>query len=113
MGHNSDPAAALEPKQEQLIFALLQHKTRVQAARAAGISRATMYRWFADPVFMAAYRAARRAVFDDGLAVLERNAEPAAQALVDEFGKDRTGSFAVILAARCVLDRAFKAQEAI
>jgi hypothetical protein len=76
--------SGLDPKQEQLIYSLLHSKTKGEAARKAGIPHATMYRWFCDPQFLAAYREARRDLFDDALAVLEKGAAQAAQSLVDE-----------------------------
>ena len=103
----------LDPKREQLIFSLLRERTKSEAARRAGIPPRTVYRRLADADFMAAYRAARRQRFDDAMAVLERNAEAAAQVLVDEIGENRTESFARILAATRLLDRAIKAQTVI
>ena len=44
---------------------------------------------------------------------LERNAQAAAQALVDEIGPKRVGSFSLISAATRVFDLAFKAQGVI
>ena len=70
-----------------------------------------MYHWFKDPVFLEAYREARRYAFDDMLATLERNGNKAALALVREIDiHTATGSFALIHACRIVIDRVFKAQ---
>src|SRR5436190_11064167 len=88
-----------------------------EAVRMAGVPHRTMYRWLADPDFVAAYRAARRQVFDDALFCLERNALNAAQRLADEIGDDRigerTGEYSRISAATRLIDRAFKAQGVI
>ena len=108
-----DDVFDLDPKYDQFIFALLNSRTKEDAARMAGISRATMYRRLADRCFVSAFRAARRQTFDDALFVLERNAEAAAQAMVDEFGPDRTGDRVLLNAATRVLDFAFKAQGVI
>src|SRR5262245_41385427 len=111
MALNSDP---LDPQQEQLIFALLHSRTKADAAAAAGIPKRTMYRWFNDPVFKAAYQAALRDAFGEAIAVLSKKAAAAALALVDEFDPSlQTGKFSVIAAASRVLDKAFKAQTAV
>ena len=115
MAQNKDPRG-LRPKQEQLIYALLRAKTKKEASRMSGIPHRTMYRWLADPRFIAELRAARRQVFDDALFCLERNALMAAQRLADEIGEttgEATGEYSRIRAATCLLDRAFKAQGVI
>lgn len=109
-----DEDDGLDPKQDQLILSLLHAETKEEAADRAGIARSTMYRWFGDPRFLAAYRAARRQLFDDALAMLEKTACKAVQALAQELDEAKaTGSFAVIAAASRILDKAFKAQSAI
>jgi DNA invertase Pin-like site-specific DNA recombinase len=51
-------ALALSPPQREAIFKLTAGYTRVDAARAAGVSRMTLYRWLReDPAFQAAYNA--------------------------------------------------------
>jgi transposase-like protein len=50
----------LTRKQEALIAALLSEPTQAAAARKAGVSEATMYRWLHQPSFQAGYRQARR-----------------------------------------------------
>ena len=72
-----------------------------------------MYNWLADPHFMAAYRAARRSQFDDGLAVLERNFAGSCQALVDVVNDLEEDTPARIVAAKAVIEHAFKAQDSI
>ena len=98
----------MDPKQDQLIYALLNSKTKAEASRMSGISHATMYRMLADPQFMAAYRATLRDGFHDALALLAKNVVKAVQTRVNEMGPERTESFSVIAAATRVLDRAFK-----
>src|ERR1043166_7685819 len=102
-------------RSEQLIFALLKYRTKGEAAAAAGINAATMYRWFRNPKFMAAYRSARREMFDEALAVLQKGARKAAQRLVDETD-DETATLQPqnkIKAANRVLAHAFRAHDAI
>jgi len=46
----------IDPKQEQLIWALLNSSTKEEAARKAGVPHATMHRWLAhDEAFKAAF----------------------------------------------------------
>src|SRR5215471_3018173 len=104
----------LEPKQEQLIFALLHERTKADAAAAAGVPKRTMYWWFRDARFKAAYQAALRDAFDESIAVLFKSAAKAALALVDELDSSTaTGKFSVIAAASRILDLAFKAHTAV
>jgi hypothetical protein len=53
-------STALKPKEEKAIAALLASPTHEEAAKAAGISSATLRRYLADPAFAREYRAARR-----------------------------------------------------
>jgi hypothetical protein len=104
-------------RQDQAIFALLRSKSKVAASRASGIALRTIFRWLADPDFMVRLRAARRAVFDDALFALERNAEAAANRLADEMEPGSCSGIKrapnLISAAKGLLDRAFKAQGVI
>jgi hypothetical protein len=68
--------------QEQAIAALLSRKTHTEAAAAVGISEATLQRWLRLPEFQAAYRAARRAVVESAVALLQNAASQAVEALV-------------------------------
>ncbi len=103
----------MDPKHDQLIFSLLMHRTKEEAAHAAGISRATLYRYMADPVFKAAYSTALRGRFQDCLATLEKNANRSAQALVDVVDDPNVDVTIRVIAAKAVIDRALKAHVTI
>jgi ACT domain-containing protein len=103
----------MDPKYDQLIFSLLKHRTKEEAAHAAGISRATLYRYIADPVFKAAYSTALRGRFQDCLATLEKNADRSAQALVDVVDDPNVDVTIRVIAAKAVIDRALKAHVTI
>lgn len=95
----------------------MREETKEEAARVAGISNATMYRYLANPEFKAAYRAARRQTFDEASYALEKGAHKAAQRLVDEID-DATASTGrrnqvFINRAKAILDLAFKARSAV
>lgn len=108
---------ALDPRQEQLIYSLLREKGKNEAARKAGIPLTTMYRWFKhDRKFVAAYGRALRAEFEEGLATLQKGFAKATQILVEEMDANsgaRTGDKLIVDAATRVVDRAFKAVDAV
>jgi hypothetical protein len=54
----------IDRKGEALITALLTEPTHAAAVAKAGVSGATAQRWLNRPAFVAAYRAARRAVVE-------------------------------------------------
>ena len=107
----------LTPNQEQLLYALLTSRTKAEAARKSGTPHRTMYNWFADPRFKSAYRAARLAVFDEAVAVLETNARKAAQVMADQLDPETwqgvKRSSALVKAAARLLDLAFKAHDSV
>src|SRR5262245_49675562 len=55
---------ALTKRQERTIEALLQHSTYAEAISAAGISKATLFRWLKEEQFLTAYRAAKDRLFE-------------------------------------------------
>jgi hypothetical protein len=67
-GHGSK----LGRKQEQAIAALLTAKNQDEAAKAAGVSPATLQRWLRLPEFAEAFREARFKSFQISLARLEQ-----------------------------------------
>ena len=71
----------LEPAQEKAVLALLTNPTIRDAARAAGVGEATLYRWLQIPEFRDAYRAARRQVVSHATARLQNAATLAVAAL--------------------------------
>ena len=57
-------------KKEDAIVALLTQRTIEEAARAVNVSTKTLLRWQKEPGFDAAYRAAKRAAFNQAIARL-------------------------------------------
>ncbi len=80
---NKTPGKALTAQQQRAIRAMLTARTVEDAAKAAGVSRATMFRWLADASFCDELRRAER----DALATVTRRltalAVDAAQVLDD------------------------------
>jgi len=68
-------------KMEEAIAALLAHGNHDNAARAAGISPATLLRWQKIPEFEKAYREARRAAYTQSIARLQQATSAAATTL--------------------------------
>lgn len=71
----------LTPEQVRALAALLEHGDKSKAARAARVSRSTLYRWLQDPVFQAALEEATRQALREFSRALVRLAAKAAQAL--------------------------------
>jgi hypothetical protein len=81
---NLDETEKLTPEQLRALAALLEHGDKAKAARAAKVSRSTLYRWLReDAAFQAALEAATRQALKDFSTTLVRLAQKAAQALDD------------------------------
>jgi hypothetical protein len=52
-GEDDRSGGVLSPRQESAVRELARGKGMVQAARAVGVSRATLYRWMGEPLFVA------------------------------------------------------------
>ena len=99
----------LSRKQEQAITALLAESTIERAARSAGISVVTMWRWLQLTKFQAEYRAARRQIVEHAIASLQKVTSQAIESLSRNLS---CGLPAVeVRAALGVLEQALKAQE--
>jgi hypothetical protein len=62
----------LSRRQQEAIMALLAQRNVEEAARVAGVSPATLYRWLKAPDFKAAYREARTAGAGQAIARLQK-----------------------------------------
>jgi transposase-like protein len=69
-------------KKEAAIAALLEQRNVQEAARAAGISTQTLYRWLRMPEFVEEYRRARRIVLEQAYARTQQNAALAVSVLM-------------------------------
>ena len=106
-----DDHDALPEKQEQVLLAQLAHPTHREAALAAGVSAATLWRYMRDEAFARRLREARRGIYSHALQRLQHSAGKAAKVLCDiaedpnESGSVRTA------AAREVLNQTRRALE--
>ena len=77
-------------KKEQVIAALLSHRSIEEAARAAGIGVNTLLRWMKEREFQTAYREARRAAFGQSIARLQQG--PYAPSAAADHADARSGA---------------------
>jgi len=91
------------------IAALLSQPTMAKAAKLAGVSESTLWRWMQDRDFQRAYREAQDKVFDGSLGALQGATTAAVAALKRNL---TCGSpTAEVGAARTILDFTMKARE--
>ena len=95
-------------KKEQAIAALLAHRNVEEAAKAAGISVATLKRWMQVPEFKAAYLQARREVVFQTNARMQQNSGAAAAVLFKLMADPTTPASVRARTAQCVLECANK-----
>ncbi len=98
-------------KKEAAIAALLSNRNFEEAARAAGISIATLTRWQKMPEFKADYREARRAAFGQAIARLQYGSSAAASTLLKIMVDPNSPASCRVRAADSVLDHTAKAIE--
>ncbi len=102
----------IPPTQYKAIIALLEQPTMEKAAKAAGINKTTLYKWFrGDAAFKEAYREARREAFSAAVARLQAAATQAVTALVEIAGDPSQQGAARVGASKAILDYAVKAVE--
>jgi hypothetical protein len=98
-------------KMEEAVAALLTHRNQEEAARAVGISLATLVRWQKDPAFDAAYREARRMAFRQSVARLQQASSAAVTTLLKIMVDPTAPHSTRVRAADSVLDHSAKAIE--
>lgn len=102
---------SLTPKQVRALQALLVEPTLSKAARIAGVSESTLFRWLNSEDFNAAYLEARARLLDDALTVIQSAAADSARFL-QELVNDREAPKAVRLRAACeILSFSLKERE--
>ena len=69
-------------KQEEALAALLSEQTIAAAAEKASISEVTLWRWLKREDFLAAYRAARRQVYEKAIAQIQQSSWAASTTLL-------------------------------
>ncbi len=101
----------LSAKQEAALLALLSHGTIEASYEAAGVSKATMWRFMQLPEFQARYRAARRQLVETAIAQLQQDCTIAVRVL-REVAEDREApASSRVAAAKTILDQSVSAIE--
>jgi hypothetical protein len=107
----SQSGGKLRRKQEEAIVALLSQRSVEEAARIVNVVPRTLYRWFKEPEFDAAYRAARRSAYGQSIARLQQASTAAATTLLKVMVDPATPASTRVRAAESVLTHAAKAIE--
>jgi DNA-binding MurR/RpiR family transcriptional regulator len=103
--------AKYDRQQEAAIIGLLTKPSIDAAAKHAGISGPTLWRWLQEPGFQAEYRKARRHALGQATAQLQQASSAAVGALKEIIEDKEAPSSARVTAARTVLEVAVKAIE--
>jgi len=103
----------LSPKQRRTVAALLTEPDTTAAAKAAGVSRDTLYRWLAEPAFQAALRDAEASAIAAVSRSLVRLAERAAATLDGAMTDPAAASSTKVRAADIVLARLLQVRELV
>jgi transposase-like protein len=98
-------------KKEAAVAALLTQKNQEEAARAVGISVATLLRWQKLPEFQKAYREARRAAHSQSIARLQQATSAAVSTLLRVMVDPNTPASTKVRAADSVLEHSAKSIE--
>jgi len=101
----------LSRKQDDAIAALLSTSSIKDAAKACGVSDASLWRWLQLPDFQAAYRAARRQVVERAVSELQGACGEAVETLKRNLTCEQAA--VEIRAAQIILEQAVKGVELI
>lgn len=103
------PSTGFTQKQESVLAALLTEVTMEQAAKKAGVSNTTLWRYLQLPAFRTAYQQARRQIVEESIALLQRASKRAVATLVKNLD---SGSPSVeVTSARVILEQSFRGVE--
>jgi len=105
------PTAELNTKQQKALESLLTAPTHEAAAKAAGISTPTLWRYMKEDAFTVAYRVARREAVSLSIAHLQRAGGLAVATLVNVARDTNATPGARVAAAKCILDLSMKSIE--
>jgi transposase-like protein len=98
-------------KQEMAILYLMTEKTVGDAAKRAGITERTLWRWMQDDNFQKAYSKAKSDVVGHATARLRQSMTIAVDTLAELCRNKHTPAIARANAARAILEFAFKAHQ--
>src|SRR5215470_7952729 len=98
-------------KLDEAVAAMLTQRNVEEAARAAGVSTATLMRWQKLPEFQDAYREARRAAHGQAISRLQQATSAAVSTLLKVMVDASTPASTKVRAAESVLNHSAKAIE--
>jgi DNA-binding MurR/RpiR family transcriptional regulator len=101
----------LTPKQETALLALLDNSTIEAAYKAAGISKATMWRFMQDANFQARYRQARRQLVETAIAQLQSDCTIAVRVLREVAEDTEAPASSRVAAAKTIIEQSVAAIE--
>ncbi len=107
----TDAEPKLTAKEEKALAALLEQPTVRDAAQAAGISEATLWRYLRDAGFAARYALARQEVTKHLICVLQHNSTKAAAVLLEVAEDQDAPAGARVSAARAIIEGALRGAE--
>lgn len=102
---------SLTTKQRRLIAALLSESKNLDAAKKAGVSEATIYRWLEDPTFQAALRAAEGQAIDVATRQLVTLQDSAIETVKTIMTDTKTPAGVRLRAARTIIDSLLRLRE--
>jgi len=103
------PGWGVTPKQQKAIAALITESTTAAAAKAAGVTEMTLWRWMQEEEFKGALQAAQRSIVDSAVGKLQAANEKAVDTLIKNL--DSENDFASNAAALAILNLTQKAIE--
>jgi integrase len=103
--------AKLGWRKEAAIIGLLLEPSFEKAAKRAGVSESTLWRWLRLPEFQEAYRSARRESVSQAIGALQRASSEAVEALRKIMKNTKAPATARVNAARSILEFAIKGME--
>jgi len=100
--------STLSPKRQKGLLALLSSKNMAVAAKKAGVSRMTMYRWLQDPVFREEFRKQYECLLLDVTLHLQRSSLKAADLLVNIARDTKLPAGSRVSACRTIIEMGLK-----
>lgn len=101
----------LKGKRRTAIAALLQEPTIAKAAKRAGISPVTIWRYMKEPEFQIEYNKARTLVVDVAILNLQQGCKDAVSSLCMIASDEEASASTRVSAAKAILDQTFKGME--
>jgi AcrR family transcriptional regulator len=98
----------LSERQERALLAVVTHATPREAAKAAGVSEATLWRYRRNKEFAGRLREARSAMSDHTITLLQKASVEAVNFLSSLVGRDDAPWQPRVSAARAIVDLSFR-----